>query len=192
MNRLGTTFIAIAAAGLLAAPDARAQAPSGPSRSGPSPLGSHLKPAQRGGAGSAADQPVSLMGQVQLVLDRLEDELRIGAHQQKAWDLYAARVLKFAEDLTRARFSARDMQDGGLSVPQQFDRLAEIASNRLTAVEEIIDAGRAVYETLGPDQRKLADRELVIPPLRLLSGSAAATAVRAEDLAIPDASPRKQ
>ncbi len=191
MNRLGTTFIALAAATLLAAPDTRAQAPSGPSRGGSSPLGSHLKPSTRGGAGPGVDQPVSLMGQVQLVLDKLEDELRIGAHQQKAWDLYAARVLKFAEDLTRARFSARDMQDGGLSVPQQFERLSEIASNRLTAVEEIIDAGRAVYEALGPEQRKLADKELVILPLRLLSGSAAGTAIRAEDLA-PDTPPRKK
>ena len=190
MNRLDTTFIALAAAAVLAAAGAHAQAP-GQGRSASTPLGSHLKPGGSPAGGPAVDQPASLTGQVQLVLDKLEDELRIGAHQQKAWDLYATRIRKFADDLTRARYSARDVQDGGTSATQQFNRLAEIASNRLTAVEEIIDAGRAVYEVLGPDQRKLADKDLVILPLRLLSGSAAGTAIRAEDVA-PDPSPRKK
>ncbi len=191
MNRLGTTFIALAAAAVLATTGAQAQTP-GKGKSGSTPLGGHIKPGGTSGAdGPAADQPASLTGQVQLVLDKLEDELRIGAHQQKAWDLYATRIRKFADDLTRARYSARDVQDGGTSATQQFNRLAEIASNRLTAVEEIIDAGRAVYDALGPEQRKLADKDLVILPLRLLSGSAAGTAIRAEDVA-PDASPRKK
>lgn len=191
MNRFGVTFIALAAAATLAAPVAHAQYPGGSSKTQTGTGPSHLKPSNSG-APLPTDVPASLTGQVQLVLDKLEDELKIGAHQQKSWDLYATRVRKFADDLTRARFSARDMQDGGTSAPQQFDRLAEIASNRMTAVEEIIDAGRAVYATLGPDQRRLADKGLVILPLRLLSGSAAGAAIRPEDVALPDASPRKK
>src|SRR5262249_41720797 len=129
----------------------------------------HLKSPAPPPTGSKGDQPASLAGQVQLVLDKLEDDLRIGAHQQKAWDAYRERVVRYAEDLSRARYSARDMQDGGMTVPQQLDRLSEIANNRMTAVEDIIDASRALYETLGPDQKKLAEKSLVVVPIRLVS-----------------------
>jgi len=60
----------------------------------------------------------------------------------------------------------------------------------MTAVEEIIDASRALYETLGPDQKKLAEKSLVVVPIRLVSGSAAGTAIRSEDIAQPD-TPKK-
>jgi hypothetical protein len=184
MNRVRTGFIALAVA-LVAAPLALAQVPGGQNRS-PFQTDSHIK--RTPSPPATTDRPVSLTGQTQLALDRLEGQLQIGAHQQKAWDAYRAKVIRYAEDLSRARFSARDMQDGGLSATQQFDRLTEIAGNRMTAVEEIVEAGRAVYAALGPDQKRLADKDLVLLPLRLVSGSGEGMTTRADDVALPDAS----
>ena len=181
-NRIG--FIALAVA-FLAAPVALAQVPGGANRS-PFQTDSHIK--RTAPPAATNDRPVSLTGQTQLALDRLEEQLHIGAHQQKAWDAYRAKVTRYAEDLSRARFSARDMQDGGLNATQQFDRLTEIADNRMTAVEEIVEAGRAVYAALGPDQKRLADKALVLLPLRLVSGSGEGMVIRAEDVAPPDPS----
>ena len=172
MNRYDVVFIALVAL-LAAAPAARAQGPGGTSK-GQSPLGSHLKPPPPD-APRVADLPVSLTGQAQVVLDKMQDELRIGAHQQRAWDAYASKILRYADDLARARYSARDLQDGGMTAPQQLERLSEIASNRMTAVEEIVESGRALYATLGSDQRPIADKVLVLLPLRLVSRSLVGT-----------------
>jgi len=185
MNRFNVVFIALFAL-FVTVPAARAQAP-GSSKGGASAMGSHLKPPAPD-APRAADVPVSLTGQAQLVLDKMEEELRIGAHQQKAWDAYSKKVLRYADDLARARFSARDMQDGGTTAPQQFERLTEIANNRMTAVEEIVDSGRALYATLGPEQRPVADKVLVLLPLRLVSRSLVGTGP--EDGAPPAGRPR--
>lgn len=190
MNSFRTVFIAVVGA-FLAAGAANAQYGSKGPPTGASQVDTpHIKVKPQADPAGNADRPASLTGQVQLVLDKLEDQLRIGAHQQKAWDAYRSKVTRFAEDLTRARYSARDMQDGGLTVPQQLERLTELASNRQTAVEEIADAARAVYETLGTEQKRVADKDLVIVPLRLVSGSAAGAAIRPEDVALP-AAPKK-
>jgi hypothetical protein len=186
MNRFNVVFIALVAL-LVANPAAHAQAP-GPSK-GSTPMGGHLKPPSQDPAKSA-DLPVSLTGQAQLVLDKMEDELRIGAHQQMAWDAYSKKVLRYAEDLARARYAARDMQDGGTTAPQQFERLTEIANNRMTAVEEIVESGRALYATLGADQRPIADKVLVLLPLRLVSRSLVGTGPGGDDGA-PSAARRR-
>ena len=189
MNSFRIGFIALVVTFLAAgATNAQYQSPGGAAQGTPTP---HLKPPKPQTPSANADQPASLTGQVQVVLDRLEDELKIGAHQQKAWDAYRSKVVRYAEDLSRARYSARDMQDGGTGVPQQLDRLTEIANNRMTAVEEIVDAARAVYATLGSEQKQVADKNLVIVPIRLVSGSAAGTATRAEDIALPGATKQK-
>ncbi len=187
MNRFGVPFIALVA--LLAAPPlAHAQYPGGPSKTQPA-TGGHIKPPTPKSS-PGPDAPVSLTGQAQVVLDTMEDELKIGAHQQKAWAAYASKVLRYADDLARARYSARDMQDGGLTAPQQFDRVAEIASNRVTAVEEIVESGRALYTTLGPEQRRTADKVLVLLPMRLVSRSQVGTGPSVDEAAPAGARPR--
>ena len=186
MNSFRSVFIALAGACLAVAGAASAQY----SNNRTVPMGatgvdtSHIKTKPRADP-VVADQPTSLTGQVQVALDKLEGDLRIGAHQQKAWESYRSKVVRYADDLTRGRYSARDMQDGSLSVPQQLERLSEIASNRQTAIEEIIDAGRAVYATLGPEQKQVADKDLVLVPLRLVSGSPGGVGGRPEDVALP-------
>ena len=76
---------------------------------------------------------------------------------------------------SRARGSRRaTAQSDGVTAPQVFDRISVIAQNRLTAVEEIVEAGRALYERLSPEQQRLADRQLALVALTLASGVAPA------------------
>ena len=56
------------------------------------------------------------------------------------------------------------------TAPKRLDALADVARNRLTAIEDIADAGKALYAALTPEQRTLADRRLALP-LATLSGS---------------------
>ena len=176
MNRIAVAIIAVAMTILLAGAQAAAQMPG--KAQGGSSGASHLPPTKPVQDARAADAPVSLTAQVQATLDRTADELRINAAQQKAWDAYATRVLRLAEDISRARFAIRDMQSGTATAPQLFDRITETAQNRLTAVEEIVDAGRAVYDKLTPEQQRLADRRLPLVALSLTSGVAPAAGAR--------------
>jgi plasmid replication initiation protein len=44
-----------------------------------------------------------------------------------------------------------------------LDQLRDRERNRLTAIEDIADAGKALYATLTTEQRAIADRKLVLP-----------------------------
>ena len=131
---------------------------------------SHLPPVRPVPDGKA-DAPVSLTAQVQVSLERTADDLRINAAQEQLWNAYATRVMRLAEDISRARYVPRDIQIENFSAPQVFDRITDVAQNRLTAVEEIADAGRALYARLSPDQQRIADRRLAGIALSLASGT---------------------
>ena len=182
MNRTFIIALAVGAAIAMAAADLHAQ--GGP-RGGGTPSGglsqSHLPPPKGIADPRANDGPTSLVGQTQIALERLAEDLRINASQDKAWSAYATRILKLADDITRARFIARDAQSGEATAPQLFDRIVETAQNRLTAVEEIVDAGRALYTALSPEQKRLADKRLAIVALSLASGSPLGTPGKAGD-----------
>jgi hypothetical protein len=169
--RIASATLALALAAMLAAANAEAQ--YGGSRGSPGAgqvSGSHLPPSRNTQDPRAADGPVSLAGQVQVNLDRLGEDLRINAAQQKLWDAYATRVIRLADDVSRARFAAREPQAENMTAPQLFDRATEIAQNRLTAVEEIVEAGRALYARLSTEQQRIADRRLAAVAMALASG----------------------
>jgi hypothetical protein len=65
--------------------------------------------------------------------------------------------MALAADLQRAPNPARFE---GKPVPGQLDALADIARNRLAAVEDVVDAGKALYESLTEEQKALADTRL--------------------------------
>jgi hypothetical protein len=151
--------------------------------------GSHLPPPRNTQDPSAVDGPVSLGGQVQVNLDRLGEDLRINAGQQKLWDAYATRVIRLADDVSRARFAARESQVEKMTAPQLFDRATEIAQNRLTAIEEIVEAGRALYARLSTEQQRIADRRLAAVAMSLASGMPPPGA-RTDDVSSPGAKAR--
>ena len=190
--------IAIVAATMalaLAGADAFAQFPGGGQSGGRG--GTGATGGMQGGRSSqerrgerAPDTPVSLMGQVEMQLDRLEEDLRITAAQQPAWDAFARKVIRLADDVARARFAARAAQDTPTTALQQFDRLADTARNRVTAVEEIVDAGRVLYAGLTPEQKTVADRRLAQVALPLASGVSPPPPPRSDDKAPPAVPPR--
>jgi hypothetical protein len=106
-------------------------------------------------------------------LDQLETDLKLTPEQRAAWDAYADVVLRLADDMTRSQFVARaSPQPTQATATQQLDQLAESERNRLTAVEEIATAGKALYAILSSEQRTIADRRLVLPIRPLASGVA--------------------
>lgn len=190
LRRISVPIVAAAIALALAGADALAQLPGGGQGGGRGGTGGMLsgRSAQRGE--KAPDTPVSLMGQVELQLDRLEEDLRITAAQQATWDAFARKVIRLADDTARARFAARSQQqETPTTALQQFDRLADTARNRVTAVEEIADAGRALYATLTTEQKALADRRLAQIVLALANGVPPAASPRSDASPPPGARP---
>ena len=111
-----------------------------------------------------AAAPASLLGTVQYRLDLLEEDLRLRPEQGAVWGAYRSRVLKLAEDMQRA---SRTTLGGDLTAPKRLDRLADVARDRLTAIEDIVDAGKALYAALTPEQKVLADRRMAVPVMAL-------------------------
>jgi hypothetical protein len=149
--------------------------------------GSRSAGGMRGARGSPAEAPAvlpPLSGPelVRLQLGELEEDLKLTPAQRPAFATYAERMRRLAEDLARARTSARYAEG---PAPQQLDRLADIARDRLAAVEDIVDAGKALYATLAPAQREVADRRLARLGLPLV-GAADATATTPRREGAPD------
>jgi hypothetical protein len=179
---------------LLAGSDAYAQYPGGGQSGGRGATGAAggvpgRSPQDRRGE-RAPDTPVSLVGQVEMQLDRLEEDLRITPAQQAAWDAYARKVIRLADDLARARFAARAANESQTTALQQFERLADTARNRVAAVDDIADAAHALYAALTPEQKTLADRRLAQVASALLSGVPPVTSPRSDDKAPPGVPPR--
>jgi LTXXQ motif family protein len=120
----------------------------------------------------AADTQSASGAPVLVQLDKLEDDLKLTPQQRAAWNAYADKVLHLADDMTRSRFAARtSTRLTEATAVQQLDQLAGSARNRLTAVEEIVEAGKALYATLTSEQKTIADRKLVLPMLPLATGA---------------------
>ena len=117
---------------------------------------------------------------VNIRLSQLEEDLQFTAGQLPLWKRYRERIMDMLEDLKRgARVSASET-----TAPKRFDALADMARNRLTAVEDIADAGKALYASLTPAQKEIADRRLALP-LATLTGNDAGTDVRMQPRPAP-------
>lgn len=121
-------------------------------------------------AGIAAN----VLAVVKYRLDQLEEDLRLSPEQRGAWLDYREHVIRMAEDTQRA---ARAALVGEMTAPKRLDRFADIARDRLTALEDIADAGKKLYATLTPAQAAVADRAMAVP-IAALAGVEPATSVR--------------
>ena len=90
-------------------------------------------------------------------LDETLEQLRLLPGQRDAWARYADRVTALAADFRRSADPARLE---GKPAPRQLDALADAARNRLAAVEDVAEAGKALYDALTEEQRALADGRL--------------------------------
>ena len=132
----------------------------------------HTLPGSSGTRDKAATDTLSSSGAPVLVqLDQLENELKPSSEQRAAWNAYEDKILRLADDMTRSRFAARTApRPTDANAAQQLDQLIDSEHNRLAAIEDIADAGKALYATLTAEQKVIADRKLVLPIRPLANG----------------------
>lgn len=118
------------------------------------------------GKGPMGNQPAP-MNHAQLLyqLDALQADLRLAPEQAAQWQPFAERVLALEADLSRQRsrgISASEMEQKGQAADgiRQVARAVDTARNRLTALEDIEASSRALYQTLQPDQKTMANARL--------------------------------
>ena len=133
--------------------------------------GGHIQPPPTPKA-RPSENPGSVGAPVLVLLDQLETELKLTPEQRPAWNAYTDKVLRLADDMTRSRFAARTSPRADLSAVQQLEELTDTERNRLTAIEDITEAGKAFYATLTSEQKSIADRKLVLPIRPLATGVA--------------------
>lgn len=110
---------------------------------------------------------------VNIRMSQLEEDLQITTQQMPQWKNYRSRVMDMLEDMKRGpRVSASEA-----NAVKRLEGLADMARNRLTAVEDIVDAGKALYAVLSPAQKEIADRRLALP-LATLTGNDAGSDLR--------------
>lgn len=174
MTNIGRAWrVCFAIGALVASAGVAAQYPGG----GAGPGGAGGVRQGQGGFGARGGSPDRAVGQpspavselVQFRLSDLREDLKLTAAQMPAWSAYADKVLKLLADVTRAD----NRLTGELTAPQRLDRLADVARNRSTAIEEIVDAGKALYAQLAPEQRAIADARLALPVQPMLSSTGA-------------------
>jgi hypothetical protein len=123
-----------------------------------------------------SNAPTTVLGGVQYRLEMLEEDLRLRPDQRAAWLVFRERVLGLAEDSQR---TARTAMAGDAPAPKRLDRLADIARDRLTAIEDIVEAGKNLYAILTPAQQEVADRRLAAPVIGLAGVEPISAAARA-------------
>jgi hypothetical protein len=144
-----------------AAPEAGAQMrPGGPGGGGPSGgPGVGVIPGSRPEIGAPRAFDVTL--------HELEEDLKLTRAQQPLWTRYEDAVRALADDVRRERTPVREEP---VDFAQRVDRVVAAYQNRLTAVEEIALAAKALYATLTPEQRRVADPRLATVMAMPLAG----------------------
>ncbi|HTQ00208.1 MAG TPA: Spy/CpxP family protein refolding chaperone [Casimicrobiaceae bacterium] len=151
------SLVAVALAACVAGAAASAQMPKGRE---PGPMGGR---SGGGGPGEGRMVGANVTELVNIRLSQLEEDLNLTQPQLPVWNTYKTRVLQLLDDTKRgARVSASEA-----TAPKRLDALADMARNRLTAVEDIVDAGKALYAVLTPEQKGIADRRLALPLVTL-------------------------
>ena len=171
----GLLACVVALATLAAAADAMAQFGGGFPGGGGMPGGG----GRRGGGGDrsaardmqrpAAEQP--RVDYFEQTIEELRIDLKLQAAQMPAWEAYTAKVRALAGDIARAR---SQMPPGPeTNVLQRIDRAVDVARNRMTAIEEVSDAAKALYAALAPEQKVVADPRLATIVISLTNGAMA-------------------
>lgn len=167
VRALVTIVLAVAAAG------AAAQYPGGGGGGRPGGAGSAGRSALPDLKMAPEKVPIPVADQVQIQLGELEEDLRLSSTQRPLWRVFADRVQKLAGDVARDRDKLRFPKG---TTAEQFDFVADKARDRLTAIEDISDAGKQLYASLSPTQKEIADRRMVRLAIPLVTNVQATTA----------------
>ena len=109
--------------------------------------------AAEGKAGKPEATPV-----LEVTLHELEEDLKLAPEQQPLFDAYAETLRGLANDVARQRQSTAKAATATLV--ERIDRNVDTLRNRLTAVEDIAQAAKALYANLNSDQQRAADPRL--------------------------------
>jgi hypothetical protein len=133
----------------LAAATAEAHAQFGGSRSG-----------RRGGKdGDGARRGVDAQpATLEITLHELGEDLHLTPAQQPLWDSYADKVRALAADALRERTRAKSVSE--LKLLPRLDHMLDVERNKLTALEDIVQAAKTLYASLAPEQQAAADPRL--------------------------------
>jgi hypothetical protein len=161
-------------------PASWAQAPGGGGRGGGTRGGAdgamgNARPDGMRGAPSA-DAPLNPGALVQRQLDRLEDELAPTPAQSAVWGAFADSVQRLADNVERVRFEARTATGGPAGAVERLDWIAAGVKDRAALIQTIAEQGRALYATLSPEQKRIADSRLWLPVSLLAVGVAPSAA----------------
>jgi LTXXQ motif family protein len=93
----------------------------------------------------------------------MELDLHLTAEQREPWQAFANKVRAYASDLSRehARAGIPLSEGTPISGLQHIDLITDGARIRLNELEDIRTTASALYATLSPDQKKIADARMV-------------------------------
>jgi len=106
----------------------------------------------------AQEKSQNSVDQLALILAELQEDLKLTADQQAAWDAYARNLEALAADVARERGRAKEVMR--MKVLQRLDHAVDVARDRLTAVEDIAAAAKKLHAGLTPEQQSMADPRL--------------------------------
>ena len=112
----------------------------------------------RGGMDSGGMGPGAAQGKAGK--PELQEDLKLVPEQQPLFDAYAETVRGLANDVVRERQRQSAAKAASVSLLERIDRNVDALRNRLTAVEDIAQAAKALYARLNPEQQRAADPRL--------------------------------
>ena len=118
----------------------------------------------QGKAGKPEPTPV-----LEVTLHELQEDLKLAPEQQPLFEAYAEALRGLGNDVVRERQRQNAAKAESMSLLQRIDRNVDSLRNRLTAVEDIAQAAKALYAKLNPDQQRTADPRLATLMLLPLS-----------------------
>jgi len=109
-----------------------------------------------GGQGKGGREPTPTL---EITLHELQEDLKLVPGQQPLFDAYAETLRGLANDVARER-QRQGANVASASLVERIDRNVDSLRNRLTAVEDIAQAAKALYAKLNSDQQRAADPRL--------------------------------
>ncbi len=113
--------------------------------------------------------------QIDYRLSLLQEDLKLVGEQNAVWHRFAGNAHAYVGDIARER--SRGGGSPAVSAPpvglQHIAAAVDGARNRLAALEEVESAAKALYLTLNPTQRMLADMRIpaIIAPRPVLNSA---------------------
>jgi Spy/CpxP family protein refolding chaperone len=142
----------VAAAAVMAAPDASAGCPGmgpGMGRMGMMHSG-HGGPMWGGEPGAMAEQHLA----------QFKTQLKITAAQEPAWSAFAAKATEQVKAMQAQRAQVQQGADAKTAAPDRMDKHIDQMKQRLAGMEAMSASVKSLYAALTPEQRVIADQQL--------------------------------